>query len=101
MADAVTTSTAAENPTTAAASAQPLSREGAIGASDFSRLPQGEQDRYSALRKPDGGQEYVLRDKLPAETTDPAKPGTPPEVAPDPNTKYKFGQYELTESEIA
>jgi hypothetical protein len=99
---AETTSAAPDNSTPPSSVTPAAPRPGAIGASDFSRLPQAEQDRYAALRKPDGGQEYVLRDQLDKEpAADPAKPGTSLDVAPDPNVKHKFGQYELTESEIA
>jgi hypothetical protein len=106
----VTTSTAPSNPTTpgilttpaaSAAPAQP--RAGSITTEQFNSLPPDEQSKFAAVRRPGGGQYWIERAKLEAERADPAKPadGTQPGATPDPNTKYKFGSYEVTEAEFA
>jgi hypothetical protein len=101
---------AANNPTPpgplttpAAAPSQPQPRAGSITTEQFNGLPPAEQSKFAAVRRPGGGQDWIERAKLEAEPADPTKPGSTPApgAPPDPNTKYKFGNYEITETELA
>jgi hypothetical protein len=83
MAEVVTTATAPANPTPpgplttgvpAAAPAAP--RDGWISDHQYAALDASEQGKYARVRQqgPQGGSEWIARDKLPAEPTDTAKP---------------------------
>lgn len=99
-----TTSTATSSPTppspltTAAPAPQPAApRAGSISAAEYSALSPTDQDKYAAVRRPGGGQDWVARDQLGKE---PAAAGTQPGSTAAPGT-IKVGEFELSESDIA
>ena len=107
MAEITTTAQAPSNPTapgpltTAAPATQPNAqrrpRAGAIADHQYDRLEPAERGRYARVRKagPDGGSEWVHRDQLGKE------PPADGSAAPPADGKYRYGQYEFTETEIA
>jgi hypothetical protein len=80
-------------------------RRGVISDNAYHGLSAEEQGKYAAVRRPgdQGGSEWVPRDQLAADSgIDPAKPGeapAPPQTSD--GQRYKFGDLELTPTEIS
>jgi hypothetical protein len=81
------------------AASPPAPRPGLIPDSQFHRLTPEQQSGYARVKKSsaEGGAEWIARDKLPAESTDPAKPATGDSpAAATADSKLKVGDYELS-----
>jgi hypothetical protein len=98
---------AAETPSAVpAATPQPQPRAGVISDAAYDALPAADRDRYARVRKgPQGGSEWMARDKLPPEPADPTKSTTTtttddgkPSVTAD--GKLRVGSMELDEGDI-
>jgi hypothetical protein len=112
MTDAtITTTSAATNSPTppgplttqAAPAPQPSApRAGSISPDQYNSLPPAEQDKFAAVRRPGGGQDWIARDQLAKE---PAADGKPPaaaagDAAVTPDGFLKVGEMLLSPDDV-
>src|ERR1700737_2524741 len=78
------------------ASTAPGPQAGAIADAAFHRLSAADQAKYANVKKPgdQGGSEWILRDKLPAE------PAATESAAAPAGDKHKIGELELPDQEL-